>query len=571
MKRISFILKNYIDEAIISAGFTVPSRSYSLTATESRDHGHYATSVALSLSKDAGTTPKECAEKLVEELTLKNHKEIAKIEIAGPGFINFFLRDEIIRDEVERIESLPYFETKYSGKKILVEHSSPNLFKPFHIGHLMNNIAGESVVRLMKMAGAQVTTMSFPSDISLGVAKAIYIIKQDGGIAFCKEKGNEIITYLGESYVRGVAYYDNHEESQPEIKAIAEKLYASTPSEEFEIFEYAKKINIDYFRDTVESLGSHIDSLVFESEAGIEGVKFVRAHTPKIFTESQGAIVYEPEEGRKDINTAVFINSQGHPTYEAKDVGLIDIKFSKYNPDYSFFITDTEQASHFRVVLAAVEKSNKDWSDKSIHITHGRMTFKGEKMSSRLGNVPLVTDILNVVEEEVKNKEGDKTKDFSEEEKKVLYKNVALSALRYAILRSKLGSNINFDPETSLSFEGDSGPYLQYTYARTQSLLSKGLTTGFTPTRMSMPIVSVEEKLMYFEEVAVRAIEEVAPQYIVTYLTELAQEFNSFYGNTPIVVEGDEVSKHRLAIVEAVGKTLKKGLEMLAIIPVERM
>jgi len=193
-------------------------------------------------------------------------------------------------------------------------------------------------------------------------------------------------------------------------------------------------------------------------------------------------------------------------------------------------------------------------------------------MSSRLGGVPLVTDILSVVEEEVRNKEGDKTKDFSEEDKKELYKIITLASLRYAILRSKLGGNINFDPETSLSFEGDSGPYIQYTYARCKSVLLKGASIGHIPLiNKEFPVTRVEEKLVYFEDIAVRAIEELAPQYIVTYLTELAQEFNSYYASTPIVVEEDATSAHRLATVLSVSKTLSRGLEMLAITAPERM
>lgn len=571
MKRITDTLRVYINEAISQNGFTLPLREYTLSEPESSAHGQYATNVALTLSKEAGVSPKECAEKLVNTLLEKNHKEISKIEVAGPGFINIFLTDEVVREEIKRIESLSHFETKYSGKKVLVEHSSPNLFKPFHIGHLMNNIVGESIVRMMRATNAEVTTLSFPSDISLGIAKAIFIIKQDGGINFCKEKGDEIITYLGEAYVRGVAFYEEHKDKEQDIKDIAAKLYLGTPSEEWDIFEYAKKINIEYFLAITKSLGSEFDGLIYESEAGTVGEKVVKDNIGKVFTESEGAIVYIPEEERKDINTAVFINSQGHPTYEAKDLGLIELKFSKYSPDYSFFVTDTEQTSHFKVVLASLEKINSNDAEKSIHIPHGRMTFKGEKMSSRLGGVPLVTDILSVVEEEVKNKEGDKTKDFTEEEKKELYKNVSLAALRFAILRSKLGGNINFDPETTLSFEGDSGPYLQYTFARTQSLLAKGKDNGYSPQFSTPSLTIVEQKLMYFEGVVVRAIEEISPQHIVTYLIELAQEFNSFYGSTPIVVEGDETSAHRLAIVESVSKTLKRGLELLAIVAPNKM
>jgi arginyl-tRNA synthetase len=170
----------------------------------------------------------------------------------------------------------------------------------------------------------------------------------------------------------------------------------------------------------------------------------------------------------------VFINSQGYPTYEAKDLGLLSIKFNKENLDYSFFITDAEQTSHFKIVLDAALKLGGDWKnkvEKSRHIPHGRMLFKGEKMSSRLGGVPLALDVIATVEEEVKERAGERINHLSESEREKLEREIALSALRISVLRSKPGININFDPESSLSFEGDSGPYLLYTHARCASLL----------------------------------------------------------------------------------------------------
>ena len=154
-------------------------------------------------------------------------------------------------------------------------------------------------------------------------------------------------------------------------------------------------------------MGSKFDGYIFESEAGVVGMEIVSKYTPSIFTESEGAVVYIPEESKKHINTAVFINSQGNPTYEAKDLGLLDIKFEKYNPDVSIFITDHQQISHFDVVLDAAEKINKNWAEKSVHRTHGRMTFKGQKMSSRLGRVQLAKSLIDTMVEDVKENSKD--------------------------------------------------------------------------------------------------------------------------------------------------------------------
>lgn len=552
------------------AGNTV---SFSVTPQEDFIHGDYATNIAFILAKEKGVSPKNYAEELVSVLHEKLSFVVEKIEVAGPGFINFFLKKEVVREEIIRCQNLETFTTKYTGKKVLVEHSSPNLFKPFSVGLLLNHIAGASLTHLMKAGGARVTTVSFPSDISMGIAKAVYSIKKDGGLSqdiFGKSQ-EEVIAYLGNAYTRGVVAFDESELVQVEIKEIAEKLYSETSSEELDIFEKGKNINVAYFEHMLSELGSHFDGFIYESEAAVVGKEIVLARED-VFTQSEGAIVYIPDEGTNGVHTAVFINSQRNPTYEAKDLGLLHMKFERYTPDYSFFVTDNEQISHFNVVLDAASKINTEWKKNSIHVYHGRMTFKGQKMSSRLGGVPLAEEILDVVTEEVKERSGEKIDHLTDEEKNVVYKQVALGALRFSMLRSKLGSSINFDPETSLSFEGDSGPYVQYTYARAMSLLQKGKDFGLVSEYYSNEeITFLERKIAQFEIVAIRAIEDIAPQHIVTYLFELSQMFNSFYASTPIVVEGGSLTEHRLAITESVAKVIKKAMYLLAVEAPERM
>jgi arginyl-tRNA synthetase len=293
-----------------------------------------------------------------------------------------------------------------------------------------------------------------------------------------------------------------------------------------------------------------------------------------VFTESEGAVVYIPDEDRKDINTAVFLTSEGHATYEAKDLGLIQKKFSEYGfVDFSFFITDQEQTNHFKVVLDAASKLEGEWPErvvKSIHVPHGRMLFKGQKMSSRLGGVPLALDVISVVEEEVRERAGEKIAHLGQEEKAKLEREIALSALRIAVLRSKPGININFDPETSLSFEGDSGPYLLYTHARCMSLLEKGGNGALAWA--AIPVTSLEKKLLHFERELTSACVDLAPQKLVTYLFSVAQLFNSYYASTQILVEGDDVGNaHRLMIVKRTQEVLKKGLYVLGVEAVEKM
>lgn len=559
-------LEKAIKEALGELG--LPGGEFSLEHPKELEHGDYMTNVALVVGKNTNTNPKEIAQKIVEKIqTLRQAQDefqVAEIQVAGPGFINFTLKREVFVKSLLDAQDPEWGNTEvYKGQKILVEHSSPNLFKPFHIGHLMNNTIGEALYRLAKSSGAQATPISFPSDISLGVAKAIYILLEKYGEVL---EGNDTsVLVFGDAYVEGTKRYEEDESIHSRVKEIADNLYGAVESPEFKLFQQCKTTNMLYFASTVAGLGSHFDSYIFESEAGIDGKKIVLENTPKVFTESEGAVVYIPEEGSK-LHTAVFINGQGNPTYEAKDIGLLDLKFSRYQPDISITVTDNQQTSHFQVVVDAAGKINPAWQNNSVHRSHGRMSFKGAKMSSRLGNVPLVEDILSTVSEEVK----EKNPDVSEE----VAKQVSIAAIKFAILRTQAGKDINFDPETSLSFEGDSGPYLQYTAVRAGALIEKGKALNISPSPES-PVTGTEtlERLVArFLEVVERAQREWAPHYIVTYLLELAQEFNSWYGQGKIVDEGDvSGTAYRLYVASSVRQSLINGLWVLGIETPERM
>ncbi len=573
-------------EKIVAEGleslFGLRDVSFVVEHPKELSHGDYATNAALvafkgrrkfeealdgnsetvNIQYGIGTTNQiQFAEKLVDYINKHKGEEIESISIAGPGFINIKLTRETFVGEIKKVllEKETWGHTEvYTGKKILVEHSSPNLFKPFHIGHLMNNTIGEAIARLASVSGADVKKISFPSDISLGVAKAIFVLLESYGPDYIPSD----IAVLGDAYVAGVQRYEDDENIHGRIKEIADNLYGGVDSPELKLFEAAKNFNITYFETIVAKLGSSFDEYIYESEAGIEGKKIVLDNTPDIFTKSDGAIVYTP--GNK-LHTAVFINSQGNPTYEAKDIGLLDLKFKRYSPDLSIFITDAQQISHFAVVLDAAAKIHTEWAENSLHRYHGRMSFKGQKMSSRLGGVPIVEDVLAAVTDEVTEKNPDVSPESAEA--------IGNAAIKFAILRAAAGKDIDFDPDTSLSFEGDSGPYLQYTAVRACSLLSKGGTAGITPdSEISVEGTEILERLIArFPEVVKSAQLEWMPHYLVTYLCELAQAFNSWYGQGKIINEDKSATAYRLAIVDALRQTLVNGLWILGIKVPEKM
>ena len=558
-------LKTRIQQALAGLGIETATEAILLEYPADMAHGDYSTNIAMVLAKKIGKNPKELAGEIVNAINLTpalSWLGEGGIQIAGPGFINFYMKRSFFADQLASATKENWGTTgSFSGKKILVEHSSPNLFKPFHIGHLMNNTIGESIVRLARASGATVTTMSFPSDISLGVAKAIFILV---------EKGTTVdeatpVSLLGDAYVEGVKRYDEDETVHARVKEIADNLYAGIDTPELQLFTLCKKINMEYFVGVTTKLGSHFDSYVYESEAGVTGKELVVSNTPAVFTESEGAVVYIPADDAK-LHTAVFLNSQGNPTYEAKDLGLLSIKFEREHPDTSIFITDGQQVSHFAVVLDAARHITPEWAEKSLHRYHGRMSFKGQKMSSRLGGVPLVEDIVGAVVEEVKEKNPDV--DIATAQ------TIALAAIKYTILKSQAGKNINFDPDTSLSFEGDSGPYLQYTAVRAGSLIKKAADAGIAPAVTGREVAGaeiLEKYITRFPGVVELSQSEWTPHYLVTYLTELAQAFNSWYGQGKIIDEDVDATSARLLVVDAVRNTLTRGLWMLGIEVPERM
>jgi len=604
------LIKKEIESALAKAAGDQGKINFSVEIPE-LEHGDVTSNFCLVASKVLKKSPHEIFELFlpVFEKSTFAKASVDKVEFKNPGFVNFYFKSEFVRNRLSGFESKKQWwefwksesekgeisSDKYFGKKVLVEFTSINLFKPFTIGHLMSNFTGEYISRSLESLGAKVVRISYPSDISIGIAKAIFIIKQDGGLSqeiFSKTE-KEIVKYLGASYVRGVAEYKKFEEENDlekiqAVKNISNNLYAGanfaeakSAKEDLEIFEKTKEINISYFKGMVGTLGTKFDDFIFESEAGEVGKKIVLENTPPlappyqggeqfVFQRSEGAIVYVPSEERKDISTSVFINSEGNPTYLAKDIGLLDLKFKKYpDLDYSIYVVDNEQTSHFRSVFDAAGKLHSPWEDKSIHVSHGRMTFKGQKMSSRLGGVPSAEEVIEAVYEDVIERSDERIKDLSEAEKINLQKEIALSALRISILRSKPGVNIDFDPEKASSFEGDSGPYLCYTHARCYSLLEKGKSIPHLTSPLNKggtEISKIERKVLQFSNILKTSAEEIAPQKLVKYLFELSGEFNSFYAQHKIIdANNSEMTQHNLYLTKLVKDTLNKGLSILGI------
>lgn len=546
-------IKNLIKDALKNLG--IDAENISLEHPGDLLMGDYSTNVAMALAKSTKQKPKELAEKIVFELEKNKVSEIEKIE-AKNGFINFYLSRDFFKDSIGGVlgrgEDLKNTEI-FAGKKFFIEHTQPNPFKEFHIGHLMNNTIGESIVRLVSSGGAEVKSATYHGDKGLHVAKAIWYLLDHPG---------DFLT----AYAQGHKAYEEDEQAKKEITEINKKIYSGEDVKINELFEQGRAKSFELFEKMYAKLGSHFDYHFLESEAGEKGKKLVLDNIGKVFEESEGAVVFKGE--KYGLHTRVFLNSEKLPTYEAKEVGLAEMKKNLFPYDQSITITANEQDAFFDVTEVAIGEVFPELKGKLKHISHGMLRLPSGKMSSRTGTIISAESLLSQIKEKVLEKIGDR--DLSAEQKEKISEQVSMSALKYSILKQATGGDIIYDFEKSISFEGDSGPYLQYTFTRANSVLNKA---DIAPDTKNAPdqVFEVEKILYRFSEIVARSQKEYQPHYIANYLIDLARSFNSFYGNNQILDKEDEFSPYKLAITSAVAIVLKNGLYLLGIEAPEKM
>ena len=522
--------------------------------------GDFSTNVALKLSGQLEENPREIATKIQEKLA--EYPDFEDVSIAGPGFINIKLTPKGLLDLAYATPS-----TALRGKSAVVEYSDPNPFKSLHAGHLYTSIYGDAVANLIARSGATVHRVNFGGDVGLHVAKTIWGISEEFEGLF-PDKLNAIsedqrADWLSQKYVEGNTAYADNEQAKKEISELNKQIYEISQSLEKEsslsqIYWTCRTWSYQYFEQFYARLNIKFDKYYPESEVADLGLNTVREHTPEVYQESQGAIVFNGE--KLGLFTNVFINSQGVPTYAAKDVGLIFRKWEDYHYDKSVIITDNGQAEYMKVVLASVNQFAPELITSTVHITHGVVKLPGgKKMSSRTGDVLKATDILDLAEQ------ASKDKDLSFDSR------ITIGAVKYSFLKQRVGSDIVFDANESVSIEGNSGPYLQYAYSRAASILSKASSSL---DLMTIDSFTEDErrllrKMGEFKEVIDLATDELMPHHIATFLYELAQQFNRFYEKNRVI--GDERQDIRISLIKLYSGKLTEGLNLLGIDTLERM
>jgi arginyl-tRNA synthetase len=552
------VIKMAIKETLSKLG--LPEVAFAVEHPAETNHGDFACNVALVLSKQVGKVPREIAGQLADEL--KGQIEyVEKIEIAGPGFLNFYLTRDFFTLEIERANKLGENWGKnytWLGKKVLVEYTDANPFKEFHVGHLFTNVVGESIARLFMMNGADTKRVNYQGDIGLHVAHAVWGMKKLG----IDIEGDFSARELGKAYALGATNYKKDADVQLEIRAINKKIYDRSDEEINALYDAGRKVSLAYFETIYETIDTKFDGYFFESETGPVGKELVLSH-PEVFKESDGAMVFKGEE--YGLHTRVFLNKEGLPTYEAKELALAKIKEDRLGVyDWSVISTANEVSEYFKVLKQAMSFVYPDLANKTEHIGHGMVKLSTGKMSSRTGDVIPAIDFIDEVAIAAAGKmaeSGDSEPD------PVLARDVAVAAIKYTTLRGSILQDTIFDKEKALSFEGDSGPYLQYTHARICSVLTKAAKASLLSSVELPPeaLYEVERMIYQWPEVVEVALKERAPHKVTGYLTELAAAFNTFYAHEKIADRDDTYAPYKIAITEAVGQTLRNGLWILAI------
>ena len=501
------------------------------------------------------------------------------INVSPPGFLNFSLSNEYLAKNIYSLYN-DFDENikcdNFAGKTVICEFSDPNPFKVLHVGHLYTSIVGDSISRLFEYAGAKVIRANFGGDVGLHVAKTMYVLKQ-------KNPDELTIEDIAKCYIEGTAAYEDDENAKNEITKLNKEIYAIN-SEDLHDSDLAKlywrgrELSYDYFDNFYNSIGLKFDKYYPESTVAALGLKTVEEQLEKgVYEKSNGAVIFDGE--KFGLHTRVFINKEGVPTYEAKDVGLIFTKWKDYHFDKSVVITGSEQLDYMKVVLKSVEQYAPELVEKTNHLIHGLVKLPGNiKMSSRKGNFLKAVDVLDMVKNELKT-----AYDSSDEK-------VSLAATKYAFLKYKMGGDIIFDPKESVKMTGNSGPYLLYSAVRAKKILQKAESTdagsfssnsrvcspSSSRRRQNEPPVKtggrvdsrMEEKelakqILEYKIVLTESVSEMAPHKVANYLYELAQTFSRFYENCPVIGAPEE--NERLKLVKIYLDTMIHGLNILGI------
>ena len=589
-------LQNSLSEQLKSAFktlFNLQIESVEFQATR-KDFEGDITVVTFPMLRLVKMNPEELGKQLGHYL-VQNSEQVIGFNVLK-GFLNLILSDAYYLDVFKTIQSNPNYGFKSSENTaaVMVEYSSPNTNKPLHLGHIRNNLLGYSVAQILKAAGHKVYKTQIINDRGIHICKSMLAWQRYAAGQTPKTSGLKGDKFVGKYYVKFDSVYkaevaemiaqgfsEQEAKSKAPILLEAQQMLLKWEAADPEIVALWKKMNqwvYDGFEITYKNLGVDFDSYYYESQTYLLGKSFIDEGLKSgvFYKKSDGSVWCDLSDD--GLDEKIVMRADGTAVYITQDIGTAIQRIVDF-PEVSSMVytVGNEQDYHFKVLFLILKKLGFEWAKNLYHLSYGMVDLPSGKMKSREGTVVDADDLIFEMTTTAKNisLELGKLESYSESEKKQTYTKIGLGALKYFILKVDPKKTILFDPKASVDFQGNTGPFIQYTYARIQAILRK----SEIDYKGAIPEVHLNEKeknilkrLQAFPEIVQQAAVHYSPAYIANYTYDLVKEFNSFYQNVSIFGAASKSEMcFRVQLCSVVGETIKKAFELLGIQVPERM
>lgn len=586
-------------------GQDVPTTMVQLQKTKAEFEGNL-TLVVFPFLKVSKLKPEDTAQQLGEYLA--QHCKVVQSFNVVKGFLNLTIAPAAWISLLNRIDSNPIFGQKTANEHsplVMIEYSSPNTNKPLHLGHVRNNLLGWSLAKIMEANGNRVVKTNIVNDRGIHICKSMLAWKKWGNGATPESTGKKGDHLIGDYYVAFDQHYRaelaeltakfkaqglNDEEAEKRAKEEsplmkeAHNMLVSWEQGDEEVRALWQMMNnwvYQGFDETYKAMGVSFDKIYYESDTYLEGKAKVEAGLDKglFFRKDDGSVW--ADLSNEGLDQKLLLRADGTSVYMTQDIGTADLRFKDYPIDKMIYVVGNEQNYHFQVLSILLDRLGFKWGKELVHFSYGMVELPNGKMKSREGTV---VDADELMEEMISaarrtSEELGKFADMSENERNEIARIVGLGALKYFILKVDARKNMLFNPEESIDFNGNTGPFIQYTYARIRSIMRKAEAEGFDLTNTladNLPInekeVQLIQKLNSFESVVEQAGKDYSPSGIANYCYELTKDFNQFYHEYSILnAENAEAKTLRLTLAKNVAKTIKNGMQLLGIEVPERM
>ncbi|WP_289054336.1 arginine--tRNA ligase [Carboxylicivirga marina] len=596
------IIENQIKASVVSAvkklyATDIAEESVQIQLTRKDMKGDYTIVVfpLLNISKkNPIETGKELGECIQEDCADVSEFEVVK------GFLNLQLSTSYWTNLLnENVHNEQYGITEADDKSplVMIEYSSPNTNKPLHLGHIRNNLLGYSLSRIVSANGNQVVKTNIVNDRGIHICKSMLAWKKWGEGQTPESTGKKGDHLVGDFYVKFDQEYkkeqaalieagqtkDEAEANSALMKEAREMLvkWEAHDTEVYGLWEQMNQWVYQGFDVTYKKMGVDFDKIYYESDTYKVGRDMVlEGLDKKAFYRRDDNSVWADLE-KDGLDEKLLLRTDGTSVYMTQDIGTAKLRYDDYNIDKMVYVVGNEQNYHFKVLAIVLDRLGLNWGKDLVHFSYGMVELPEGKMKSREGTVvdadDLMQDMINTARD--MSKELGKLEGYSEEEAEKVYEMIALGALKYFMLKVDPRKNMTFDPKESIDFNGNTGPFIQYTYARIQSIYRKAKANGIAisdkadlNTELSEKEIQLMRMVSNFPAVVAEAGKVYSPALIANFVYDLAKEFNQFYHESPIAVEEDETKRSmRLLLCKSVGTVIKNGMWMMGVDVPERM